>query len=357
MPARTALFAAQQAAGGKMIDFSGWDMPVQFSGITAEHQAVRSAAGVFDLGHMGRLTVSGVGSLAFLERQVCRPLADMRPGQVRYGLALAADGTVEDDVLVSRENEHDWHVVVNAGNREKIVAQWRTALPATAIFADITTDQAMIAVQGPSAPGLLARLGLGLEGLSYYAFRDAAWQGVPVRISRTGYTGEDGAELFMPTKHAEDLWRTVVSAGALPCGLGCRDSLRLEAGMPLYGHELDRSITPIEAGLAFAVNQAGGFIGDQAVLRQLSEGAPRRLVGLRCRDKRVPRQGYPVLHHGAQVGVITSGTLSPTLGAAIGMALVPTSLATAGTAVSVDVRGTLVPADIVSLPFYRRAKN
>lgn len=356
MPARTPLYASQAAAGGRMIDFAGWDMAVQFAGIQAEHAAVRTAAGAFDVSHMGRLRVVGPGALAFLQRRVCRRLADMRAGQVRYGLVLAADGTVEDDVLVSREGDHQFHVVVNAGNREKILGLWRPELTPETVLQDLSAEQAMIAVQGPRAVAILAGLGLDPSPLPVYGFRDAAWQGGAVRVSRTGYTGEDGAELFLPAARAPALWEALLAAGVAPCGLGCRDTLRLEAAMPLYGHELDRGTTPVEAGLAFAVNRDGGFIGAERVLAQLRDGPARRLVGLRMLAKRVPRQGYPVLHGGAAVGAVTSGTLSPTLGEAIGLAYVPAALAALGTELTVDVRGQAVAAAVAPLPFYKRAR-
>ncbi len=354
-PARTVLYAAQSAAGGKLIDFHGWEMPVQFSGIAAEHLAVRTACGVFDLGHMGRLRVSGSGAVAFLERVVCRALVDLKPGRVRYGLVLADDGTVEDDVLVSREGADAWHVVVNASNREKLLGIWLPTLPAQVAITDLTATEAMIAVQGPTAAALLAGLGLSGDGLPYYAFVDRPWQGTTVRLSRTGYTGEDGYECFVPSERVVELWQAVVAAGALPCGLGARDTLRLEAGMPLYGNELDRSVTPVAAGLTFALNKAGGYIGAAAIAKQLASGPAQRLVGLVCRERRVPRHGYAVLSNGATVGVVTSGTLSPTLGVALGMAYVATALAVPGTVVQIDVRGTAVDAEVVALPFYKRA--
>jgi aminomethyltransferase len=356
MPSRTPLYATQAAAGGKMVDFAGWDMAVQFGGILPEHAAVRTASGAFDLGHMGRLRVVGPKALAFLERVVCRRLGDMRAGQVRYGLALAADGTVEDDVLVSRESDHQFHVVVNAGNREKILGLWLPHAGPELVITDLSAEQGMVAVQGPKASALLAALGLDNSKLANYSFCDVTWRGGEVRISRTGYTGEDGAELMLPAGRTVELWQTVIAAGATPCGLGCRDTLRLEAAMPLYGHELDRTITPVEAGLTFAINKAGGFIGAETVLKQLASGPAKKLVGLKMREKRVPRQGYPVLADGKPVGAITSGTLSPTLGVAIGMAYVPAALAATGTVLAVDVRGQVVPAEVVPLPFYKRAR-
>ena len=335
------------------MDFHGWDMPVQFAGIVAEHHAVRTGCGVFDLGHMGRLAFSGIGALAFLERVVTRALGSMKPGQVRYGLVLAEDGTVEDDVLVSREGEHAWHVVVNASNREKLLAMWLPQLPANVICRDLTASQAMIAVQGPQAAALLAGLGLDGRALKYYAFLDIAWHGTTVRLSRTGYTGEDGFECFVDTTRVVELWQAVVAAGATLCGLGARDTLRLEAGMPLYGNELDRSVTPRDAGLDFALNPLGGFNGSVALAARTPS---MRLVGIRCLEKRVPRTGYAVHHNGAAVGRITSGTLSPTLGQAIGMGYVAVTLVAPGTPLQIDIRGTLVAAEVVALPFYKRAK-
>ncbi len=338
-----------------MIDFHGWEMPVQFSSITQEHRAVRSGAGMFDLCHMGRLTLRGPGATAFLSRRVCRPLTDMEPGVVRYGLVLAEDGTVEDDVLVSREGPEQWHVVVNASNREKILALWRPALGALAMD-DCTASQAMIAVQGPQARAHLASLGLDSEGLKYYRFADRPWRGITVRLSRTGYTGEDGCECFLPGARAAELWQELVRLGVQPCGLGARDTLRLEAGMPLYGQELDRSTTPVEAGLDFACGKAGGYIGERVVLEQLASGPPRRLVGLRMRERRVPRAHYPLHHGGTVVGSVTSGTLSPSLEAAIGMGYLPRAIALPGTAIEVDVRGELHQAEVVPLPFYKRPR-
>lgn len=354
MAERTVLHLAQSAVGGKYVDFHGWDMPVQFAGITAEHAIVRTACGVFDLGHMGRLAFRGPGALAFLERVVTRAIHNMKPGQVRYGLVLAEDGTIEDDVLVSRESTDDWHVVVNASNREKLLELWLPILPAGVTCTDLTYSQAMIAVQGPKAAELLAGLGLDGRALKYYSFADAAWQGTTVRLSRTGYTGEDGFECFVATDRAEALWRAVVAAGAVPCGLGARDTLRLEAGMPLYGNELDRTVTPVDANLGFALNPAGGFIGAPALA---TRPVTQRLVGLRCVEKRVPRTGYAVRHAGATIGRITSGTLSPTLGQPIGMAYVALAQATPGTVVQIDIRGTQVDAEVVALPFYKRAKG
>ena len=353
---KTVLHDLQAAKGGKMIDFHGWIMPVQFAGIVAEHQAVRTGAGVFDLNHMGRLHLQGPGAVAFLTRHACRAIADMKAGAVRYGLVLAEDGTVEDDILVSREGETSFHIVVNASNKDKILDLWRPVVPAGTILTDLSTTQGMIAVQGPQAIALLRTLQLDGSALKNYSFTDISWRGTVIRLSRTGYTGEDGCECFLPVDRVGELWTAVVEAGATLCGLGARDTLRTEAAMPLYGNELDRTVTPVEAGLGFAVNKNGGFIGDAVILDQLAKGPAKRLVGLRMNEKRVPRTGYAVVADGKPVGTITSGTLSPTLGAAIGMAYVPAALAAPGTTLTVDLRGTPVSATVVALPFYKRAR-
>lgn len=355
MGQRTPLFAVQQSGGGKMVDFHGWDMAVQFAGIASEHQAVRTGSGAFDLGHMGRLRMTGSGALPFLSRHVCRRLDDMKPGQVRYGLVLAEDGTVEDDVLVSRESEVSWHIVVNAGNKDKVLDLWRPAVPAGVTLDDLSACEGMIAIQGPKAMELLAGMGLDGRHLRYYAFADTIRNGVKVRMSRTGYTGEDGLELFLPVDQVAAMWSTMLAAGVTPCGLGARDTLRTEAAMPLYGNELDRSVTPVEAGLGFAVNRQGGFIGAERVLAQLAQGPERRLVGLEVPSKRVPRHGYAVVAEGKPVGTITSGTIGYTVGKTIGMAYVSAAHAAIGTQLGIDLRGTVVEAVVVALPFYKRA--
>jgi aminomethyltransferase len=351
----TVLYAIQATAGAKFTDFGGWDMPVQFSSIIAEHEAVRHRAGLFDLCHMGRLRLNGPGALAFLDQQICRPLASMQIGQVRYGLICEADGGVIDDVLVSREAEDAFHVVVNAGNRETVVARWQAALPSNCSMEDLTLDQAMIAVQGPEAAGLLVSLGLNSEGLGNYRFRDIKRDGSTIRLSRTGYTGEDGFECFLPSTQAAAFWQEIAATGITLCGLGARDLLRLEAGMPLYGHEIDRQHSPIAAGLSFAVGKKGGYIGDEALTEEIARGSKQVLVGLNIPGKRPAREGYAVLHEGTEVGVITSGMFSPLFNAGIAMAYVLAALSSEGQALSISLRGRAeVPATVVKLPFYKR---
>ena len=356
MANRTPLFAAAQAACGKIVDFAGWDMAVQFAGIPSEHLAVRTGWGMFDVSHMGRLLVSGPQAGAYLDRMVCRKVGDLALGRGRYGLTLAEDGTVEDDLLVLRVADEAFRVVVNAGNHTKVLELWQAAVVPGMTLTDETADLAMLAVQGPHALEQLAALGLDGRALKPYAITDLTWRSVPVRLSRTGYTGEDGVEIEIPAADAEVLWTVLRDAGCTPCGLGCRDTLRMEAAMPLYGHELDRSVTPVEAGLGWAVNKAGGFIGAEACLAQLSQGPARVLVGLKMAEKRVPRQFYPVLRDGVVIGSITSGTLSPTLGYALGMAYVSAPHAHPGTQLMVDIRGQHLAAEVVPLPFYRRPR-
>ncbi|TVR43596.1 MAG: glycine cleavage system aminomethyltransferase GcvT [Planctomycetota bacterium] len=355
---RTALYQLQVALGGRFVDFAGWEMPVQFAGILAEHQAVRSACGLFDLGHMGRLRLQGPAALDFLDSEICRPLSGMRPGQVRYGLICEDDGGVVDDVLVSCEGPESYHVVVNASNLATVRGRWQQAAAAGLEIEDLSQVQQMIALQGPQSVPMLKQLGIELPPLRTYHFTDLHWRGHALRLSRTGYTGEDGFECFASASALEVLWSAFISAGVQPCGLGARDLLRLEAGMPLYGHELDRQHSPVEAGLRFAVGSSGSYRGHLVLQRQLQEGTPRRLVGLDIPGKRPAREGYAVLHQGAEVGVVTSGGFSPLRQAGVAMAYVPSQLAEPGQELQISLRGKAeVPATVVPLPFYRRPKS
>jgi aminomethyltransferase len=351
----TPLTQIQTAHGGKMVDFAGWQMPIQFQGILAEHRAVRSAVGIFDVSHMGRLHLAGPGAAGFLANVCCRPLVDLKAGRVRYGLLLADDGGVIDDILVSREAADAFHIVVNAGNRLAVLADWAGLLPKDVTLTDLSAQQAMIAVQGPESLALLATLDIDGRELPKYGFRDVAWRGATVRCSRTGYTGSDGAELFVPAELAESLWQSLREAGALPCGLGARDTLRIEAAMPLYGHELSRGRSPVAAGLTWAVGREPGYRGSLRVLAELAHGPAEQLVGLAVAGRRPAREGYTVLHQGVPVGSVSSGTFSPTLEKPIAMAFVPTRCAALGTALEVDLRGTTTAATVVPLPFWKRA--
>src|SRR5262245_40258256 len=370
--ARTPLFDWHVAHSGRMVDFAGWDMPVQYSSITAEHQGTRTAAGVFDISHMGRLQFLGPEAARFLDAVVTRRVADMRPGQIRYALVCNDKGGILDDVLVYRlpinepadDDTPTFQVVVNASNRVKIVDWCQRRIPDFATkLADVTTDTAMIAVQGPQALRLLQPLiDRDLAAMRYYHGDYGQIAGRDCYISRTGYTGEDGCEIIVSAGTALDAWGRLIAAGASlgaePVGLGARDTLRLEAAMPLYGHELTEQINPIMAGLSFAVNLAEREFVGRGALEQIARDASQLVrVGLQLDGKRVPRQGAAVLMRDEPVGEVTSGTFSPTFDRPIAMAYVRPSAQAAGTRLAVDIRGTHHPAVVVPLPFYERGKQ
>jgi aminomethyltransferase len=345
-----------------MVDFAGWEMPVQYSSIVEEHNGVRNAVGLFDISHMGRLQFRGPTCEEFLNGVLTNDTSKLKVGDVRYSLICGNDGGILDDVLVYRLHDR-WELVVNASNREKIVSWLRHSAGFAGIeFQDCTLSTGMIAVQGPKALGLLNEvLKLDLSGMKYYSVRDAAFLGTRGVISRTGYTGEDGFELVMPSADAERVWQALMVAGAscgiVPAGLGCRDTLRLEAAMPLYGHELNESIDPLTAGLQFAVKFNKPEYSGKAALESIrSAGSKRARVGLRLEGRRIAREESPVQINGLEVGHVTSGTFSPTLQRVIAMAYVPVASSSPGTRVDVNLRGTLVPAEIVPLPFYKRAE-
>lgn len=346
-----------------MVDFAGWLMPVQYTSIVAEHQATRTAAGLFDISHMGRLRFDGIAGQALLDRLVTRDVTRLRPAQVGYALMTREDGGILDDVLVYHLADAagtPYHLlVVNAGNRTKICDWIRThAGDAAHHWADLSQDWAMLAVQGPRALELVQPFcDLSLRALRYYTAAETRLAGRGAIVSRTGYTGEDGCELIIGSAVATDVWQRLLAAGATPCGLGARDTLRLEAGMPLYGHELSEQIHPFEAGLAFAVHlDKAPFLG-QATLAQLAHESPtRRRIGLRLAGRRVPREEYPVLAGNQPVGSVTSGTFSPTFDTPLAMAYVDPAHASPGTPLRVDIRGRAEPAEVVPLPFYRRPR-
>ena len=349
-----------------MVDFAGWAMPVQYESIVTEHHATRQAAGLFDVSHMGRFRFDGAGSAALLDGIVTRRVADLRPGQIRYALVTNAQGGVLDDVLVYCLEDPDgtpfhW-MVVNASNREKIIRWIQPHLSGSddVQLTDCTTETAMIAIQGPLAHQLAGSLGVvDSASWKYYTGRLVEVVGHRAIVSRTGYTGEDGVELIVPSEGAEEIWQALIDKGSADgvraAGLGARDTLRLEAAMPLYGHELTEGNNPFQAGLKFAVNLQGRqFIGSDA-LRELSQDAaqPRR-IGLMLSGRRAARQHYAVLSAGSQVGEVTSGTFSPTLEQPIAMAYVAPEHSEPGGELEVDVRGTVVKARVVKLPFYTR---
>jgi len=361
---QTPLHASHLALGARMVAYAGYDMPVQYSSIMEEHRTVRGAVGLFDLSHMGEMHLSGPEALAFARYAVVSDPGLLEPGQAQYSMVCAADGGIIDDVIVYRV-EDGYLIVCNAANHDAVLAQLES-LRAHGDFdvtlADRSDETALIAPQGPRAAELLSRLtDVDLAALGNYRSVPGRVAGTECLIARTGYTGEDGFELFCAARRAMRLWDALLSTGVdlglKPCGLGSRDTLRLEAGMPLYGNELDRSVNPYEANLGRVVKlEKGEFVGRAALAAVQQTGPVRKLVGLTMRDDAIARHGYPVLVDGSQAGVVTSGTLSPTLGERIAMAYLPAAHAEVGAEVEVLVRDRPHPAEQVKLPFYRRPK-
>jgi len=359
---QTVLHDWHAAHGAKLVDFAGWHMPVLYTSLVDEHQAVRQRVGLFDVAHMGRLRFEGPAALEFLERVLTTDCAKLAVGNVKYSLVCREDGGILDDVLLYRR-DHGWQLVVNASNRVKLL-EWFAAVPGVqqAGLKDETEATCMIAVQGPRSCDLLRSLtSAPVLGLRYYTFTDATVAGIPCVVSRTGYTGEDGFELICPNSQGVELWETLMRAGAdmgiAACGLGARDTLRLEAAMPLYGHEMDESIDPLTAGLAFGVrlSKTGDFIGRSAIERVKATPTGKKRVGLKLSGKRIPREKMTIHSGGQPVGIVTSGTQSPTLGGPIAMGYVPAELSMPGTQLQVEIRGSLEPATICALPFYKRS--
>ncbi|MHB0869830.1 MAG: glycine cleavage system aminomethyltransferase GcvT [Chloroflexota bacterium] len=396
---RTALYDLHRAAGAKMVGFGGWDMPVQYAGIIAEHKKVREAAGIFDLSHMGRVYLKGPGATHFLQALATNDVEKLAIGQVQYSMICNREGGVRDDILVYRlgargpgggaqgpalrtwagetpalpggTGDGDYLLVVNASNRLKVLGWMDEILgelrgrggPVEVTIEDRTLETVMIGVQGPSSAALLQPLAdLPLEGLRYYHGTPGRVMGAEGYLSRTGYTGEDGYEVILPEEAGRRLWQRlaeVASGGAVAlAGLGARDTLRLEAGMPLYGHELGEGINPFEAGLGRYVKlEQPELVGREALLKVAESGPARRLVGLEVTDRAIARQGTPVVAGGSEVGQVTSGSYSPTLDRSIAMALVKPEVATDRPPLGVSVRGAVHPAQVVDLPFYHRRRK
>lgn len=354
-----------------MVDFAGWSMPVQYTSIVEEHHAVRRAAGVFDVSHMGRLRFDGQDAGRFLDRVLTRRVVDLAPGKIRYSLVTNEQGGIFDDILASRlespSGQQYYLLVVNASNREKLVAWFRSQLTEAdgdVEMADRTAETAMIALQGPQSLQILSRLvKADLEPMGYYTGVVTESFRRPCTVTRTGYTGEDGFEMIVRAEDAVELWTNLFraghEAGLRAAGLGARDTLRLEAGMPLYGHELSESVDPYQAGLGFAVNLQGrSFVGAEALQRRKGDPQLPKRIGLALAGRRVPREHYAVLAEGqGGVGEVTSGTFSPTLDKPIAMAYVRPEAAVVGTELAVDIRGRLEAARVVELPFYRRSQR
>jgi aminomethyltransferase len=364
----TPLTAVHERLGAKLTGFAGWLMPLRYRSETAEHQAVRTAAGIFDLSHMGEIMVTGPDAAAALDYALVGQPSALAPGRARYTMICAPDGGVIDDLIVYRLAEAEFLVVANAANTAAVLAELaERAADRGADVTDRTDDYALIAVQGPRAAGILKPLtSADLSQVRYYASYPATVAGHQVLLARTGYTGEDGFELFTRPDDAEAIWDAVTSAGGsdglVPAGLAARDTLRLEAAMPLYGNELGPDVTPFDAGLGRVVklDKPGDFVGRAALARRAAAAPERVLVGLTGRSRRIPRHGYGVLHDGSPCGTVTSGAPSPTLGKPIAMAYIKPDAANGARTgggdggLAFDIRGSAEPADLVELPFYRR---
>lgn len=361
----TALKQAHVALGARMVPFGGWNMPVQYRPILDEVRTVRTKAGLFDLGHMGRIRLRGRDAEAFLQRVQTNDAAAIPPGRIRYSMLLDDDGRTQDDILVYRNPANDgFFVVVNAGNCARDLAILRRAAAdfAAVEIDDCTHRLGMIAIQGPLSQQITQRICRGdLASLKYYAWMRGEVCGIPMEVSRTGYTGEDGFEVYVPSGHEQQVWDAFLAAGSAdgltPIGLGARDTLRHEAGMPLYGHEIDETTNPLEAGLDWAVKFNHDFTGRKALERiQAQGGTGRKLVGLLSPGKRCPRQGYRVQLAGADVGHVCSGSISPTLDTNIATAYVRNDCSAPGTQLEVLVKDKTEPCTVTTLPFYKRAR-
>jgi aminomethyltransferase len=354
--------------GATMTDFAGWLMPLRYMSETAEHNAVRSSAGLFDLSHMGEIAVTGPGAGAALDYAVCGWPSALAPGRARYTMLCAEDGGVLDDLVIYRQEADRFLVVANAANTAVVLAELRKRCSRAEVH-DETAATGLIAIQGPNAAGILSTVtDLDLAGMRYYAGAYGTVAGRRVWVARTGYTGEDGFEIFCAPQDCERIWMALTQAsetllgpgdpaGLVPAGLAARDTLRLEAGMPLYGNELGRNVTPYEAGLGRVVrlDKPSDFTGRKALAARSEEGPRQLLIGLVARSRRVPRHGYPVMSQtGQRVGVVTSGARSPTLRTSIAMAYVETG---AATPFGIDIRGSIEPAEVTELPFYDRSKQ
>ncbi|HYY19838.1 MAG TPA: glycine cleavage system aminomethyltransferase GcvT [Streptosporangiaceae bacterium] len=360
---QTPLHAVHAGLGATMTSFAGWQMPLRYASETAEHLAVRRAAGLFDLSHMGEIAVAGPQAGAALDYALVGNLSALRPGRARYTMICAEDGGVLDDLVVYRLDEDEFLVIANAANTDVVLSSVRERSAGhDARVTDATDDYALVAIQGPAAAGILAPLagGLDLGAIKYYAGAFGEVAGHRAWVARTGYTGEDGFEVFCRPEVAVPIWEALAAGGAgaglVPAGLAARDTLRLEAGMPLYGNELGPDMTPFEAGLGRVVkfDKPGEFVGREALAARAASGPLRRLAGLTIQSRRIARHGYPVLADGEACGTVTSGAPSPTLGVPIAMAYLEPGADGDDHELAVGIRGTQVPVQLTDLPFYRR---
>lgn len=358
---RTPLYEVHRREGGRIVEFAGWEMPVEYSGIRQEHQAVRTGTGLFDLSHMGEIEVTGPGAAAYVNHLVTNDVERLEPGQCLYTCMCGPDGGILDDLLVYRfpdmpGGDRRFWLVVNASNRLKVVEWMENHLPGDACMKDLSLATALLAVQGPGAQAFLQPgTEANLDELGYYHLLETVVDGIPAVVSRTGYTGEDGFELYVAWEQAEELWTSLRQRGGIvPIGLGARDTLRLEAGYSLYGHEINELTTPLDAGLGWVVRWTkSDFLGKAALSRQKEKGVRKAVVGLQMLGRGIPRQGYAVEGPEGPVGVVTSGTFSPSLSQGIALASVDIGCRAEGTELSVIVRGRSEPARVVRPPFVR----
>ncbi|KGP72945.1 glycine cleavage system aminomethyltransferase GcvT [Pontibacillus yanchengensis] len=362
---RTPLYPEFEKAGAKTVDFGGWEMPVQFSSIIEEHKATRGTAGLFDVSHMGEIYVEGPESEAFLQKMLTNDVSKLTPNRAQYTIMCYENGGTVDDLLIYKLAEQKYLLVVNAANTEKDFKWLKDNLSEEATVENHSHHYVQLAIQGPKAEMILQRLTeTDLSEIKFFRFKqDVSFEGVEHKalVSRTGYTGEDGFEIYLDQESGQALWQSIVKTGEKdglqPVGLGARDTLRFEANLALYGQELSSEITPVEAGLSFAVktNKEADFIGKEVLKKQKEEGPARKLVGIEMIDKGIPRHGYPVFVEDEQVGFITSGTQSPTLDKRIGLALLPVAFTSEGQEVVVQVRKRKLRAKVVPTPFYKRS--
>lgn len=358
---RTSLYEAHQKAGGKIVEFAGWEMPIQYEGLVAEHEAVRNNVGIFDVSHMGEVSVIGKDAEKFVNNLVTNDVSKLNPNQIAYAMMCNENGGVVDDLLNYKYTEDHYYLVINASNVDKDFAWMQEqAKGYDVVLENLSDNISEIAIQGPNAQALLQRLtDTNLDEIEFFYFKDGVKVcGYDTIVSRTGYTGEDGFEVYMSHEAAPVIWEAMLEKGqdlgVKPAGLGCRDTLRFEAGLPLYGNEFDDNISPLEAGLGMFVKLDSSFIGRDALAKQKEEGLKRKTVGLEMIDRGVPRHGYEVASGGNVIGHIATGYTSPTLGKTIANALIDTAFSEMGTELDVVIRGKAAKAKVVSKRFYTK---
>lgn len=363
---RTPLFEVYREYGGKTIDFGGWELPVQFSGIKDEHEAVRTKAGLFDVSHMGEVDVKGPGSLSFLQKMLTNDIAKLKQGGAQYSAMCYENGGTVDDLIVYKRAEDDYLLVVNAANTEKDFNWLQAHLSEDVQIKNVSSDYTQLALQGPSAEKILQKLSgnTALSEIGFFKFKENVMiNGISTMVSRTGYTGEDGFEIYSDSENGPALWKAIMDAGneegVQPIGLGARDTLRFEAKLPLYGQELSADITPIEAGIGFAVkvDKEVDFFGKAVLAEQKEKGAPRKLVGIEMIDRGIPRHGYKVYSGDKVIGEVTTGTQSPTLKKNVGLVLIDKEFSVLDAEVEVEIRSKRLKAVIIQTPFYKKPRK